>query len=306
MRIPSDLPHLTPDLPDLPPPAELSAIIERFSALARLRRDIAAALPDDGPGLAYDPDRFAAGTPLLADTAPAAYAPAFLSAASRLLPQLAELFPSVARETHALSQALAMTPRLAVPLVAALADGSETDIAALAEAIGLSPAGLVFTARETLAAVLRARARTLSPLADDVLWQKPVCPVCGGPPDCGILKQQQEASEFLVAKAGRLFLHCTLCGHLWRFPRLQCPVCGEGEQDKLDVLYPAGRDRERIHACRSCGHYLVVLNRVESLRETDPDTAPATLIHLDAAAQARGFAPVCDTPWNRFADAMAR
>jgi FdhE protein len=75
-------------------------------------------------------------------------------------------------------------------------------------------------------------------------------------------------------------------------------ACGEGEQEKLDVLFPAGRDRERIHTCRSCGHYLIVLNRVETSRDTDLDAAPASLIHLDAAAQARGFTPICDTPWN--------
>lgn len=298
MRIPSDLTRLTPDLPDVPPPEPLAEVIDRFTALATLRREVAAKLPDDAVGVAYDPDRFAAGSPLLAEVGPAALAPSFLSAAALLFPELADIFPAVARPAHALAQALAMMPRLAEPVVAALAGGSEEDIAALAQEIDISPGALVFLAREALAAVLRAKARTLSPLADDALWQKPGCPVCGGPPDCGMLKEQREPSEFLVAKSGRLFLHCSLCGHQWRFPRLKCVACGEGEQEQLDVLYPAGRDRERIHACRSCGHYLIVLNRVETLAETDLDMAPAALIHLDAAAQARGYAPVCDTPWN--------
>ncbi len=289
----------TPDLPDLPPPAQLAAVIDRFAALAGLRRKAAAALPDDAPGLAYDADRFAEGRPLLADTAPEALAPAFLQAASLLFPELGDIFPAQARDAACLGQALAMRPRLAAPLLAALAGGDEDDIVALADEIGIPPAALVFAAREALSAVLRARARTLSLLADDALWQRPSCPVCGGPPDCGMLKEQSEPTEFLIAKSGRLFLHCALCGHQWRFPRLKCVACGEGEQEQLDVLFPAGRDRERIHACRSCGHYLIVLNRVESARATDLDTAPAALIHLDAAAQARGFAPICDTPWNR-------
>ncbi|MEL7639340.1 MAG: formate dehydrogenase accessory protein FdhE [Solidesulfovibrio sp.] len=299
MRIPPNMSRARPDLPDLPPPAALSGIVDRFAALAGLRRKIAEALPGDAVGLAFDPDRFAAGTPLLAETPPAALAPEFLQAASLLLPELPDIFPALAGEAATLRQALAMRPRLAEPLTAVLAGGSEEDMRALADEIGLAPGALVFLAREALAAVLRARARTLSLLADDALWHKPTCPVCGGPPDCGMLKEQPEPSEFLIAKSGRLFLHCSLCGHQWRFPRLKCVVCGEGEQEQLDVLYPAGRDRERIHACRSCGHYLIVLNRVESVRDTDLDAAPAALIHLDAAAQARGFSPICDTPWNR-------
>ena len=298
MRIPPDMTLTSPDLPDVPPPAELADVIARFTTLARLRREVADALPDAPVGVAYDPDRFATGVPLLADVGPEELTPDFLRAASLLLPRLAELFPPLSKDAAVLAQALAMGPRLAAPLLTALAMGGEADIEALAQEMDIAPGALVFCAREALAATLRARTRTLSPMTDDVLWQQPSCPVCGGPPDCGMLKEQREPSEFLVAKSGRLYLHCALCGHQWRFPRLKCVACGEGEQEKLDVLFPAGRDRERIHACRSCGHYLIVLNRVETSRDTDLDAAPASLIHLDAAAQARGFAPICDTPWN--------
>ncbi|WP_300158826.1 formate dehydrogenase accessory protein FdhE [Solidesulfovibrio sp.] len=298
MRIPPNMTHASPDLPDVPPPAELTEVIDRFTALAALRREIAAAVPDAPVGMTFDPDLFAAGKPLLADAGPAELAPDFRLAAGLLLPRLAEIFPALAKDAAALAQAMAMGPRLAEPLVTALAQGSEEDVEALAAEMGVRPGALVFASREALSAVLRARARTLSPLADDVLWQQPACPVCGGPPDCGMLKEQSEPSEFLIAKSGRLYLHCALCGHQWRYPRLKCVACGEGEQEQLDVLFPAGRDRERIHVCRSCGHYLIVLNRVESTRDADLDTAPAAMIHLDAAAQARGYAPICDTPWN--------
>lgn len=305
MRVPrSMLTHTTPDLPEAPPPPGAEAVLATFAALAKLRREIAATLPEPRPGLAYDPDRFAAGTPLLANADPEGIVAATLAAAPAFLAGLAGIFPAIAPQTALLAEALAERPDLADGLADAVLNGREDLTESLSAGIGLAPAALAFLARELLATVLRREAATLAPLADDALWQKPTCPICGSAPDMGMLKEQQEPSEFLIAKAGRLSLHCSLCGHLWRFPRLLCPACGEGEQEKLDILIPAGRDRERIHTCSTCGRYLIVLNRVESVsdRDLDPDVAPAGLSHLDAAAQAKGYAPLCPTPWNQFGE----
>ena len=297
------IPHVTPlDLPDVPPPAEAAAIAAPFAALAKLRRDIAAALPRGLFDLAYDPDRFAAGETLLAPGDMATLIPGFLRAAESLLPGMAAIFPALARETAVLSQGLAQSPRLAGVLLAGFFDEAAEDLTTLAAEIGLRPETLLFLTREIVATVLRAEAPGLAALADDALWRKDHCPVCGSAPDLGLLKEQAEPSEFLVAKAGRLILHCSLCGHLWRFRRLVCPSCGEGEHEKLDLLMPAGRERERIHTCATCRRYLVVTNRVDSDAAFDADAAPAALAHLDAAAQERGFTPICATPWNQFGE----
>ncbi len=299
MRIPPTLSHARPDLPEAPPPPGVDAIAAAFAALARLRREVASALPEPAPGLAYDPERFAAGRPLLADRRPADFEAAFGQAALLLLPRLGDIFPALAREAAMLGQALAQGPRLAGLLAGLLWDGAAKETADLAMDLGLSPAALAFLGREVLATVLRREAAALAPLADDALWKKPCCPICGALADMGLLQEKSEASEFLVAKAGRLSLHCSLCGHLWHFPRLVCPSCGESDHEKLDLLIPAGRDRERIHACATCGRYLIVRNRVESELDLDPDAAPAGLVHLDAAAQAKGYAPLCPAPWNQ-------
>ncbi len=299
MRLPP-MTHATPDLPETPPPPAAAAVVAAFAALARLRRETTAALPEPQPGIAHDPDRFAAGVPLLDGVATEELAAGLLAAAA-MLPGIADIFPALAQEAHALAEALAQRPDMGRRLCDVALDGGEDGLAALAEDAGLPPAVLAFLGRELLAVAVRRQAAALSTLADDALWQKPSCPVCGSAPDAGLLKEKQEQSEFLVAKAGRLLLHCSLCGHLWRFPRLRCLACGEGDQEKLDLLIPAGRERERIHTCATCGHYLIVLNRVESLsdKDLDLDAAPAGLSHLDAAAQAKGYRPLCDAPWNR-------
>ena len=300
MRIPKSMLNAPqPDLPEAPQPHELDPIVETFSAMARLRRETADALPGIAPGLAYDPDRFASGEPLLADQEPQRFAEAFRQAGAMLLPRLGELLPAIAREAAILTQALAQGPRVAGPIIGFLLEGSEGELTDLAGDMGLPPATQVFLGREILSVVLRREAGTLAPLADDSLWKKSYCPVCGAAPDMGMLREKQEPSEFLISKAGRLMLHCSLCGHFWHFPRLVCPSCGEGDHEKLGLLIPAGRERERIHTCATCGKYLIVLNRVDSEADFDPDVAPAKLIHLDAAAQEKGFAPVCETPLNQ-------
>ncbi len=288
------------DQPEAPPPPGFEEALRAFAALARLRRETAAALPEAGPDLAFDPEAFAAGEPLLADLAPAALEAGLLRSAAAMLPRLGAIFPALAGEAAALARALAARPDRAAALLTAEAEGREEDLVGLSDAIGLRGATLRFFVRETLAAVLRREAERLAPLAEDALWHKGYCPVCGAAPDMGVLREEPEPSEFLVAKSGRLSLHCSLCGHLWRFTRLKCPACGEEDHEKLALLIPAGRGRERIHVCGSCRRYLPVLDRVELAGGIDLDVAPVGLAHLDAAARARGYEPLCETPWNQF------
>jgi FdhE protein len=297
------IPHAPqPDLPDMPPPDASQALAQPFVALAAARRDIAAGLPQGLFAVAYDPDRFAAGETLLADVEPAVLVPGFLAAAEKLLPAMGVIFPALARETAELAQFLAQGPRLAGALVAAFFTDAAEDFQALGAEMGIRPETLLFLTQEIVATVLRAEAPGIAALADDALWRKSHCPVCGSAPDLGLLKEQPEPSEFLIAKAGRLMLHCSLCGHLWRFPRLTCPTCGETDHEKLELFMPEGRVRERIHACSTCRRYFVVTNRVDSDLAFDPDALGPALAHLDAAARERGYEPVCVTPWNRADD----
>ena len=282
------------------PEQGLEAIVPAFVALAALRRETAAALPDPPLELPHDPDAFAAGAPLLAFVDPGRLAPGFLAAAERMLPRLEAIFPPLAREAMTVAQALAMRPRLAEPLLSGLSAARADDLGVIAGELGVAPEALAFLTHEVLAAVLHRAASSLSPLADDALWQREYCPICGSPPAMGMLKDKPDPSEFLISKAGRLMLSCSLCGHLWRFPRLKCPSCGELDHHKLDVLTVAEHPRERIHTCSSCKQYLIVVDRVERDEPLDMEVAPIGLAHLDAVAQSRGFTPICPAPWNQF------
>lgn len=293
-------PDARPDRPDLPPPAEIAELLRAFENLVALRREVAAGLPDGPVALEHDPDDLAAGHPLLSRLDPAGIARGVALAAGPMLPGLAALFPPIASACANLGAALAREPALAADILAALLDDTGDRVAPLAARIGLPAQALPFLARELVSAVLRRLAATLSPLVDDAIWQRGNCPVCGAAPDCGLLKEHNEPTEFLIAKAGRLGLHCSLCGHVWRFPRLVCPVCGETEHEKRDLFMAVGRERERIHACSTCGRYLLVADRVECDTPVDPDMVPIRLVHLDLVAQARGYTPIAQTAWNQF------
>lgn len=289
-----------PDLPEASPPPGLEPLIAAFSGLIDLRRRTAAGLPDWPLVLECDPEALAAGQPLLARLDPDILARGVTTAAPTMLPALADLFPPTAEDCRTLARAVAADPGLGRRLLDALVDDTDRSLLDLAADLGLPPPGVVFLTRELLAAVLRQAAATLSPLVDDAVWQRGRCPVCGAAPDLGLLMEQRENTEFLVSKAGHLHLHCSLCGHLWRFPRGRCPACGETGHERRDLFLAQGRERERIHACSACGRYLLVINRVDSTVPLDPDIAPITLLHLDIVAQQKGYLPLALTAWNQF------
>ena len=294
------LPDARPDLPNAPPPEDIADLMQAFGALIALRRDIAAGLPEAPVSLDHDPEALAAGHPLLSSLDPAVIVRGVAAAAGPMLPGLANLFPPIAPACRTLGQALASEPALAEELLTALLDETDDRVVPLAARLDMPVEILLFLTRELVSAVLRRVAATLSPLVDDALWQRGNCPVCGAAPDCGFLKEKPEPSEFLIAKAGRLGLHCSLCGHVWRFPRLTCPACGEADHEKRDLFRAAGRERERIHACSTCGRYLLVADRVDCDEAFDLDMVPIRLVHLDAVAQAKGYAPIAVSAWNRF------
>ena len=276
-------------------------IVKAFAELARERQGLKIAT-GDWPGIkVFDEAAFGAGEPLLAGREMSGLHGCFVDAAQKLLPVIARLFPHIGAYVIALRSALATQPKLGAQILeAALAE----DLRALqstADQVSIPVGTLSFIVLEVVKPCLRQVAEHVGHLADDDLWCKGYCPVCGAGPDFGLLKEKRDPSEFLISKAGRLWLHCSLCGHVWRFVRLVCPSCGQKDHEQLEVLTAEGRVHERIHGCRSCHHYVLAIDQVDRRDKFHPELAPLGLIPLDVLAQGKGYAPLARTPWNGLA-----
>ena len=109
-------------------------------------------------------------------------------------------------------------------------------------------------------------------------WSGGSCPVCGGSPDLAALD----------AASGERYLLCSRCDHEWRYRRLGCPFCGNGDAATLGY-FPAGSGEYRVTVCEHCRRYLKTLDRRE-LWEGKPLALERILtVGLDVAAAARGY-----------------
>jgi FdhE protein len=63
---------------------------------------------------------------------------------------------------------------------------------------------------------------------------------------------------------------------------------------------------ELIYACEQCRQYLPCLDMVEKSENVDFDLAALGLVHLDAAAQSRGYTPLSPAPWSAFGFAQEK
>lgn len=240
------------------------------------------------------------GVPLLVNRDLFGLDACFLGAADKLLPVLERVFPNIGRDALALRAAFDRQPRLAAGCLESVLSGNIQGLEKLAEETGSSTAASAFLVLEIVKPCLRRAAEELAHLTEDKVWYKGYCPVCGGSPDLGFLKERRDLSEFLVSRAGQLWFHCPLCGHIWRFVRLVCPFCGQTDHERLKVFTADGRERERIHACSDCLRYVPVIDLVERKEKLHPDLAALALVHLDILAQEKGYSPLAPTPWNRF------
>ena len=114
-------------------------------------------------------------------------------------------------------------------------------------------------------------------------WEKGTCPVCGFPPDMGVLR----------GEGGKLYLHCAICGHEWRFKRMACAFCESDLQKEFPYLEVEGDEIHKIYLCSHCKRYLKIVDE-RNLPENTAlflDLEELTTLHLDIIAEQRGYAP---------------
>ncbi|GAB6125254.1 formate dehydrogenase accessory protein FdhE [Humidesulfovibrio idahonensis] len=298
----------------------MADITTAFATLLRARQAVSAALPETSIiGGTVSSSALAQGLPLLARLFDTLAKPQselltrFLSASRIMLPAAAQAFPSLAKDMAKIAVLLDKPGKeadqgadLAAQLLAAIGPDAENaarpqTIEDIAKRLGLSAPALHMCATETFLAVLGHEAALLEDIVDQEAWRRGYCPVCGGGPDVGILKEGKEDSEFLIAKAGQLWLHCGQCSALWRYPRMRCVGCGCEDPDRTELLMAEGDTRgeiERAHLCQNCRSYVLTVNLVDRVDRVNLEMLPASLLHLDILAQERGFSPIAPSPWN--------
>lgn len=279
---------------------EMDAVAGSFAALHRAAEEIVENDASWPPAVAFDEEAFSAGTPLLDGLLSADFEALFLESATVMLPAIQAVFPGASRFAVALTAALEGDAGFTARCAAALLSGDETALDRAAEQADIPVQALYFLLQEIMRPCLRRAAGRLGPLADGDQWFKGHCPVCGSRPDLGYLKEKGDPSEYLISKSGRLWLHCSMCGHTWRFMRLVCPSCGRQDHEQLEVLTSEEHPEERIHACTGCKSYLPVADLTKWRGPFHPDIAPLALVHLDIVAQEKGYVPMVQRPWNSF------
>lgn len=207
-----------------------------------------------------------------------------LSVAGRLAEALEQGFGGGAFQAAA--RALAERPSPVRALCRAVLAADDAPLTTFAERHGLDNVDalrmvLLQTVR-VLAAKASRRVRT-----DDNAEQTGRCPCCHSPADMSML----------VEKEGKRLLHCSLCGHLWRYARTACPSCGVDKADNIEMVYTEDRPEERAERCRTCDAYLLAVDTRP--RDIPPELAYYATLgmgHLDVLLQEDGAHPATEDP----------
>jgi hypothetical protein len=108
----------------------------------------------------------------------------------------------------------------------------------------------------------------------------PRCPVCGGAPVVGVLREEGHGA--------RRALVCGLCLTEWDYLRLVCAGCGEQQFDALPVFTAEQFPHVRIEACDTCRTYLKTIDLTKDGLAV-PVVDDIASISLDLWARDRGY-----------------
>jgi hypothetical protein len=119
----------------------------------------------------------------------------------------------------------------------------------IADKIGVDRETLSLSFQATFHPVLIRYSEVLSPLVNQDSWRQKLCPICGGKPDFA----------FLSSETGARWLVCSRCDTEWLFFRLQCPFCGNQDQDSL-AYFTNDNELYRLYVCEQCRKYIKAID----------------------------------------------
>ena len=152
----------------------------------------------------------------------------------------------------------------------------------------ISPSNASFLMNLVSRVVLERRAKEITAALGEYSWEKGYCPICGEFPSIALIEEE----------GGKRFLHCSSCGHDWRFTRAVCPYCEYEAQREMDYYYVENKTQESAFVCDKCKKYLVTLYRAGHVFERDMDISAISLIHMDIIMQGKGYEPMAICAWN--------
>jgi FdhE protein len=156
------------------------------------------------------------------------------------------------------------------------------------ERLKISPSNASFLMSLVSRVALEQRAKEITAALGEFDWEKGYCPICGSFPSIALIEEE----------GGKRFLHCSSCGHDWRFTRVFCPYCENDAKQGMDYFYIEKKTQESAFVCDKCKKYLVTLYRAGSLFARDMDIAAISLIHMDMIMQEKGYTPMSICVWN--------
>jgi FdhE protein len=166
----------------------------------------------------------------------------------------------------------------------------ETAVARWSSEANVKPQAIGLMLSAVARIVLQAKSNGIGEHIEGMGWEKGYCPVCGAHPTIAVIRE----------KIPQRWLHCSRCGHEWRFSRMFCPVCEQESPSGLDYFYVEDRRQETAFTCNSCKRYLITLNQISDMGDHDRDVSAMSLIHLDLIMQEKGFTPMTWCEWNAF------
>ncbi|WP_272699924.1 formate dehydrogenase accessory protein FdhE [Desulfovibrio sp. Fe33] len=267
-----------------------------FVEKARLRDEFAAAGP---VAPAIDTARANQGVPVLVDTDFSPWAESLKKSAAALLPLLFDVFKPDEKAWRNLEAFLDDSDKIA-GLAQARIEGNWKHFENTSVQLGITPyTTLLYISETVFSPVLCALTDALGEPLSKLPWDEGYCPVCGSAPSISQLSPKEVTElDQLVGGGGKKFLHCSLCGHDWRYKRNACPSCGNDENESREIFFMDDVKFERIEACHKCGKYCLNIDMRECDPQPDLDAVQIGLIHLDIFAREHDLSPISSTLWN--------
>jgi FdhE protein len=150
----------------------------------------------------------------------------------------------------------------------------------------LPPALLEGTSKNLMQTIIQATlqpfltdyARALISSVEQEYWRRGYCPICGGSPDLASLKEEH----------GARWLLCSRCDAEWLFQRLECPYCGNREQNALS-FFTDDKELYRLYVCERCKCYLKAIDLRKAESEVLLPLERFYTLDLDSQAREYGY-----------------